>query len=197
MASSRKRPRIRIRKQRTEIQQAIITLRRTRGFSQQDLATYMHHNTATIGRWEAITPPHGLALVELAKVAHAFGRTDLAEIFSQAVDLEASLIGGLGGYVHRTGFVTLTTLEFALKDLYECAHADSSRRSPVSRAYQRALKAIAAAHHVLVQEAAQGRVLKLQEPGYRQHLERIQLQIETMYDQEASEGHALTAPEET
>src|SRR6516225_1795367 len=106
MASSRKRQGME--KQRTETQRPIIALRQSRGFSQQDLATYMRHNTATIGRWEAITPPHGLALVELAKVAHAFGRKDLAEIFSQEVDREAGIMGGgLGGYAHRTGIITL------------------------------------------------------------------------------------------
>lgn len=183
MASRGKRARIA--KKRTEIQQAIIALRHTRRFSQQDLANYMHHNTATIGRWEAITPPHGRALAELAKVAHEFERQDLVKVFSQQLDQEVGMMGGgLGAVAHQTGLVTLAPVLAAIENLYECAHADPSRRSVIYRECQKALKAIADSHAVLVQQAAEGKVLKLGEPGYRQRLEKVQIQVEAMGDEE-------------
>lgn len=169
---------------RTEVQRAIVDLRQTRNLSQRAFAVHIRHNPATIGRWEALTPPHGRALAELSKIAVEFGRPDLAQIFSQGLDREVGIVasGGLGGIGHFP-------LDSAVKDLYEAAQADSSRRSAVYRAFQKWLKATVAFHAVLVQEVDQGRILKLDQPSYRQHLEQVQLQIEAMRDQAESAEH--------
>lgn len=170
---------------RTEIQQAIVALRQTRNLSQRDFAAHVQRDPATIGRWEALTPPHGRALAELSNIAREFQRPDLLHIFSQELDREASIRGGLGGIGHFP-------LDVAMKDLYEATQADSGRRSAVSRAFQKLLKALVDAHAVLLQEVNQGKILKLDHPSYRQHLERVQLQVEAMRDEEESGGNRET-----
>ena len=185
MGSRQKKPTVAMK--RTEVQQAIVALRQTRNFSQRDFAAHVHHDPATVGRWEAITPPHGRALAELSKIAREFGRPDLAQIFSQELDREVGIVagGGLGGIGHLP-------LAAALQDLYEAAQADLSRRSAVYRAYQKLVKAIAVHHAVLLQEVDQGRILKLDQPSYRQHLEQVQLQVEARRDAEEWGGNHET-----
>jgi hypothetical protein len=47
-----------------------------------------------LGRWEAMRPPRGLSLAELAKVACDFERPDLAQIFEGELEQEFRVIGG-------------------------------------------------------------------------------------------------------
>ena len=83
-------------KTRTPLQEAIIALRESRNFTQNDLAKYMNHDLSTVGRWEAMRPPRGLALVELSKVAYDFGRLDLLEVFTDALNQEFTVLQGGG-----------------------------------------------------------------------------------------------------
>jgi transcriptional regulator with XRE-family HTH domain len=173
--------------ERTESQRAIVELRRTRDLTQQGLATYMRCNTATVGRWEAIRPPRGLSLAELAKVARDFDRPDLAEIFDRELEREFRVVGGgLGTHALSLGITTSTPLEFALKNLYECARGDSSRRSAAYRAYRRLIKTMVSAHALLVREAVRGRLVKPDQPEFLRQLQSLQIELEAMQDQEES-----------
>jgi hypothetical protein len=145
----------------------------------------MHRNTATVGRWEAIRPPRGLSLAELAKVARDFDRSDLAVVFERDLERESRVIGGgLGGYAHSVGLITSVPLEFALKNLYECARGDSSRRSAVYHAYQSVLKTILSANALLIREVGKGRLVRPDRPDYLQQLLSLQIKLEAMQDQE-------------
>jgi transcriptional regulator with XRE-family HTH domain len=177
-------------KKRTETQLAIVALRQTRNFTQQDLATHMRRNTATIGRWEAIRPPRGVSLSELARVAHEFGREDLAEIFQQELNRELLLVGGgVGAAAHGLGIATSIPLEFALKNLLECAAADQSRSSKLYREVQKLVKHIQATHALLIKEVASGKLVKVGQSNFLKQLEGLQLQIEALEDREGSRLH--------
>jgi transcriptional regulator with XRE-family HTH domain len=173
---------------RAKSQLAIVELRKARDMTQQALAVYMGRTTTTIGRWEAIRPPRGLSLVELAKVARDFKREDLAAVFEQELQRESAVIAGmsgLGALAHSMGVITSVPLEFAVRNMYEAAAADHSRNSAVYRAYRRLLRRIVADHNLLIHEIAKGNVFKQYLPDY---LETLQIEIEEMEEKEDSQS---------
>jgi transcriptional regulator with XRE-family HTH domain len=170
-------------KQRTDVQRALVALRETRGFTQQELATYMRRNLVTIGRWESFRPPHGAMLAELARVAREFERPDLAEVFDGELAREFRMAGGgLGGWAHQTGMPQLGPFGSALELAQPSAFADSSRRSPIYRACRRAMKAIATMNRLHIREVAQGRIVRSGQQDFLKQLERVQIQIDAIED---------------
>jgi hypothetical protein len=176
IASSRKQ-----KKKRTAIQQAIIALRQTRDFTQQDLAQYMKHDLSTVGRWEAMRPPRGLSLVELGKVAYDFGRDDLREIFERELEKESPVVKG--SPVRQPQL----PLEFAVADLFRVGRAAAAETATARRAYRKALRALVEAHRIVVGEIEKGRLGK----KLLQNLEdfqRTQIEIEEMEEEEKQDS---------
>jgi hypothetical protein len=137
-----------------------------------------------------IRPPRGVSLSELARVAHEFGREDLAQIFERELNRELQLVGGgVGALAHSLGTMTSLPLEFALKNLLECAAADQSGRSKISRAVKQLKKNITAAHALLIQEVATGKLVKVGQSNFLKQLEGLQVQIEALEDREESRLH--------
>ncbi len=173
-------------RQRSKTQQAIVELRKARQMTQQALAIHMGRTTTTIGRWEAIRPPRGFSLVELAKVARDFERKDLAEIFERELQRESALMAsggrGLEALAHHIGMIS--PLETAVKKLFQIARADSSRRSVAYREYRKVRRAIADSIASLLREACQGRLIDVRGPNLVRNLEQLQIEIEAMEEEE-------------
>lgn len=166
---------------RSKTQQAIVELRKTRQMTQQALAIHMRRTTTTIGRWEAMRPPRGFSLVELAKVARDFDRDDLAEVFERELQRESALMASGGRGLEA---LTYSPLETAVKSLLQAARADSTRRSAAYRAYRKVLKAVGDSMSILLREASQGRFIDMRDPNLIKRLEQLQIEIEAMEEEE-------------
>jgi transcriptional regulator with XRE-family HTH domain len=161
-------------KERDKTQQAIIDLRRSRNWTQRELAAHMGHDIATVGRWEAIRPPRGMSLVELAHVARDFGQFHLAEIFEEALNRDSLLVGIQAGD-------SSTYLQIAIDHLYSAAHTPSPDPQ-VYRAYRRAQDAIVTGYRRLVEAIAKGKM-----PDQDSRLadyRKWQIELEEMQDEE-------------
>jgi transcriptional regulator with XRE-family HTH domain len=82
------------RKKRTELQQALITLREHLHLTQRQLAQALDSSPITVARWETSRSPSGASLVRLAAFAQSSGESDLAKIFSQSFAEEFHLSEG-------------------------------------------------------------------------------------------------------
>ena len=180
-------------KSRTKTQDAIVALRKTRGLTQQSLAALMGHTTATVGRWEAIREPHGMSLVELAKVARNFEREDLYEIFMGALARESTIFAAgdhkqtVYGFrrspeaLPAHGDARPILLEVALARLYNWARTESNPAAfKAHRAYRNVLRAIVAGHAALLAEARKNKMLGLT----LAEIERLQVEIKELKDRE-------------
>jgi DNA-binding transcriptional regulator YiaG len=169
-------------KTRTPLQEAIIALRESRNFTQKDLANYMNHDLSTVGRWEAMRPPRGLALVELSKVAYDFGREDLREIFDRELEKQTALVQGSPVPPH-------IPLEFAVGYLFRFGRVAAPAGTPaVRRAYRKALRALVEAHRIVVGEVEKGRLGKKALQNL-EDFQRTQIEIEEM-EQDEERGNA-------
>jgi transcriptional regulator with XRE-family HTH domain len=70
-------------KKKTQVQLALIELRRRLGMTQQGLSEALHVTMVSVCRWETSRPPAGLSLIRLAKYARDAGLNDVAVIFEE------------------------------------------------------------------------------------------------------------------
>jgi transcriptional regulator with XRE-family HTH domain len=70
---------------KTEVQEAVIALRRALGLTQQQLSEAMKVTVVTVCRWETVRPPSGLSLVRLADFARDSGNDRIETIFRRAI----------------------------------------------------------------------------------------------------------------
>jgi transcriptional regulator with XRE-family HTH domain len=69
---------------RSEISEAVISLRKALGDTQQQFAQRIKTSITTIARWETNRPPSGHVLRVLSRFAHDAGLKEFAEIFGKA-----------------------------------------------------------------------------------------------------------------
>jgi transcriptional regulator with XRE-family HTH domain len=161
-------------KERNKTQQAIIDLRRSRNWTQRELAAHMGRDIATVGRWEAIRPPRGMSLVELAHVARNFGQFHLAEIFEEALNRDSLLVG-------IQADDNSAYLQIAIDHLHVAAHTPNPDPQ-VYRAYRKALDTVVAGYRRLVDSIAKGKM-----PDQYSRLadyQKWQIELEEMQDEE-------------
>ena len=72
-------------KQRTPVQDAVLELRKSQGWSQQAFATFLGKSINSVAVWETSRPPTGLSLILLKEASTRLRRRDLAEVFDRAV----------------------------------------------------------------------------------------------------------------
>jgi transcriptional regulator with XRE-family HTH domain len=70
---------------KTDIQEAVIALRKELGLTQQQLSEAMKVTVVTVCRWETVRPPSGLSLVRLAEFARQSGNDRIAGIFQSVI----------------------------------------------------------------------------------------------------------------
>jgi transcriptional regulator with XRE-family HTH domain len=77
-------------KNRTSQQQAVVSLRKSLGLTQRELAAALKVTVTTVCRWETSRPPSGAHLRELARFAHDAGEIEICNILMQPFAPEES-----------------------------------------------------------------------------------------------------------
>ena len=168
----------------TEVQEAVIELRRNLNLTQQMLALQMGKAMMTVSRWERFRPPTGRSLEELESFARRVGQIELARVFQGArwaeehdKEMKAATWGG---------WVRPAEGPYSIEDPAEAigevagllrVHTD---RQAVQDAYRRLVKAALDSHGVLVKLARESKVKLSSEPK-SEYLEELRRSLERIY----------------
>jgi transcriptional regulator with XRE-family HTH domain len=134
------------RRKKTQIQQAVVDLRKRLSLTQRELAAALNATVTTVCRWETSRPPSGASVLQLAHFARSAGETEIANIFNESFSQEFHVD------VPRS----------PLKRLHWEAPGDAmnelhsglwSYTSPIAEPYRELLKMLGSVHAMLIREA--------------------------------------------